>query len=340
MRLLFFMKEGNAIFSISSYGAKGRYMILFSWILCYIILYIKVKRETMKTVFLLFRALRPHQWIKNGFILLPVIFAQPVLDPFNLLIGIQAVAVFCGLTGAVYLLNDYMDREEDRHHPFKRQRPLASGLISPRLALGTAVSLLLISLAGGFYVGRGFFLVLLIYLGVQILYNLWLRDVVILDVFCVAAGFFLRVIAGAVVVSVPMSRWLIICTILIAMFLILSKRRYEVIVLGKIEGEKHRKVLSQYSAHLLDQMIGVTTAGVLLSYLLYCTSPETVQKLRTENMIYTFPFVLYGIFRYLYLIYQKREGGSPERIILSDRPLLASVLLWVVLCVLILNGVL
>jgi len=206
--------------------------------------------------------------------------------------------------------------------------------------LGTAVGLLLISLAGGFYVGRGFFLVLLIYLGVQILYNLWLRDVVIFDVFCVAAGFFLRVTAGAVVVSVPMSRWLMICTILIAMFLILSKRRYEVIVLGKIEGEKHRKVLSQYSAHLLDQMIGVTTGGVLLSYLLYCTSPETVQKLRTENMIYTFPFVLYGIFRYLYLIYQKREGGSPERIILSDRPLLASVLLWVVLCVLILNGVL
>jgi len=294
----------------------------------------------MKTIFLLFRALRPHQWIKNGFVLLPLIFAQQVFDPFHLLNGIQAVAVFCGLTGAVYLLNDYLDREEDRHHPFKRHRPLAAGLISPRLALGTAVGLLLISLAGGFYVGRGFFLVLLIYLGVQILYNLWLRDVVILDVFCVAAGFFLRVIAGAVVVSVPMSRWLMICTILIAMFLILSKRRYEVIVLGKIEGEKHRKVLSQYSAHLLDQMIGVTTAGVLLSYLLYCTSPETVQKLRTENMIYTFPFVLYGIFRYLYLIYQKREGGSPERIILSDRPLLASVLLWVVLCVLILNGVL
>ena len=294
----------------------------------------------MKTIFLLFRALRPHQWIKNGFVLLPLIFAQQVFDPFHLLNGIQAVAVFCSLTGAVYLLNDYLDREEDRHHPFKRHRPLAAGLISPRLALGTAVGLLLISLAGGFYVGRGFFLVLLIYLGVQILYNLWLRDVVILDVFCVAAGFFLRVIAGAVVVSVPMSRWLMICTILIAMFLILSKRRYEVIVLGKIEGEKHRKVLSQYSAHLLDQMIGVTTAGVLLSYLLYCTSPETVQKLRTENMIYTFPFVLYGIFRYLYLIYQKREGGSPERIILSDRPLLASVLLWVVLCVLILNGVL
>jgi 4-hydroxybenzoate polyprenyltransferase len=195
-------------------------------------------------------------------------------------------------------------------------------------------------LAGGLYVGTSFFFVLLIYLGVQILYNLRLRDIVILDVFCVAAGFFLRVIAGAVLIDVPMSRWLIICTILIAMFLILSKRRYEVIVLGKIESGKHRKVLSQYSARLLDQMIGITTGGVLLSYLLYCTSPETVRYYGTENMIYTFSFVLYGIFRYLYLIYQKREGGSPERIILSDRPLLASVLLWVTLCVLILKGVL
>ena len=294
----------------------------------------------MKTVFLLFRALRPHQWIKNGFILLPAIFAQPILDPFHLLAGVQAVVVFCALASAVYLFNDYMDREEDRHHPIKQHRPLAAGLISPKLALGTAVGLLIGSLAGGYYVEKRLFFLLLIYLAVQILYNMRLRDVVILDVFCVAAGFFLRVIAGAVVVDIPMSRWLIICTILIAMFLILSKRRYEVIILGKIEGEKHRKVLTQYSARLLDQMIGITTGGVLLSYLLYCTSPETVQKFRTENMIYTFPFVLYGIFRYLYLIYQRREGGSPERIILADRPLLVSVLLWVGLCVLVLKGVL
>ena len=150
----------------------------------------------------------------------------------------------------------------------------------------------------------------------------------------------MRVIAGAVVISVPMSRWMIICTILISMFLVLSKRRYELITLGKVEAGKHRKVLTQYSPHLLDQMIAVTTGGVLLSYLLYCTSPETVKKFHTEHMIYTFPFVLYGIFRYLYLIYQKREGGSPEKIILSDHPLLASVLLWFVSCVLILYGVL
>jgi 4-hydroxybenzoate polyprenyltransferase len=293
----------------------------------------------MKTALLLFHSLRPRQWIKNGFILLPVIFAQQLFEPVQLLAGVQAVAVFCSLTGAVYLFNDFLDREEDRHHPVKRLRPLAAGLVSPAFALNTALLLLVFSFLWGFYVGKGFFYILLIYLSLQLLYNLWLRDVVILDVFCVAGGFFLRVAAGSVVVSEPMSRWIIICTIFIAMFLVLSKRRYEIITLGKVEAGKHRKVLSQYSPHLLDQMIAVTTGGVLLSYLLYCTAPETIRKFHTEHMIYTFPFVLYGIFRYLYLIYQKKEGGTPERIILSDHPLLASVLLWLVLSVLILYGV-
>ncbi len=293
----------------------------------------------MKTVRLLFFSLRPRQWIKNGFIFLPLVFAQQFFDPVKVLAIIQAMAVFCALTGAVYLINDYLDREEDRHHPIKRHRALASGLISPSIAMGTAAGLLIFSFMWGIFMGMGFFLVLMLYFGVQVLYNLWLRDVVILDVFCVAAGFFLRVAAGAVAIDVPVSRWLIICTILIAMFLILSKRRHEILVLGKEEAGKHRKVLSQYSAHLLDQMTGVTTGGVLLTYLLYCTSPETVEKFHTDNMIYTFPFVLYGIFRYLYLIYQRREGGSPEKIILSDTPLLASVLLWGVFCVLILSGV-
>jgi 4-hydroxybenzoate polyprenyltransferase len=293
----------------------------------------------MKAVTLLVRSLRPQQWIKNGFILLPLIFAQRLFDPALLLAGIQAVASFCGLTGAVYLLNDYVDREEDRHHPAKRERPLAAGLISPGLALGAAAGLLVVSLAWGFFIGRGFFVVLLIYLGIQFLYNVRLKGVVILDVFCVSAGFFLRVIAGAVAVGVSTSRWLIISTILIAMFLTLSKRRHEIVTLGGAEGEKHRKVLSQYGDRFLDQLIGVTTSGVLLSYLLYCTNPETVEKFHTEKMIYTFPFVLYGVFRYLYLIYQKKEGGSPEKLVLSDRPLLASVLLWGVSCVFILYGI-
>jgi 4-hydroxybenzoate polyprenyltransferase len=293
----------------------------------------------MKTLSLLFRSLRPYQWIKNGFIPFPLIFAQQLFELEQVLAVIQAVIVFCALTSAVYLFNDYLDREEDRHHPVKQHRPLAAGLISSQVALGTAVCLLILVLVWGLYLGKGFFFILMVYLGVQVLYNVQLRDVVILDIFCVAAGFFLRVIAGAVVINVPMSRWLTICSILLAIFLVLAKRRHEYVSLGKVEGEKHRKVLTQYNANLLDQMIGITTGGVILSYLLYCTSPETVQKLHTEKMIYTFPFVLYGVFRYLYLIYKRKEGGSPERIVMADRPLLASIALWLASCVLILKGV-
>jgi 4-hydroxybenzoate polyprenyltransferase len=293
----------------------------------------------MKTVNLLFHSLRPYQWIKNGYILFPLIFAQELFDPEQVLAVIQAVIVFCVMTGAVYLFNDYLDQEEDRHHPVKQHRPLAAGLISSRVALGTAACLLIFALVWGLCLGKGFFFIIMAYLGVQVLYNARLRDVVILDVFCVAAGFFLRVMAGAVVIGVPMSRWLIICTILLAIFLVLAKRRHEYVSLGRAEGEIHRKVLSQYNPGLLDQMIGMTTGGVILSYLLYCTSPETVQKLHTEKMIYTFPFVLYGVFRYLYLIYKRREGGSPERLVMADRSLLAAIVFWLVSCVIILQGV-
>jgi 4-hydroxybenzoate polyprenyltransferase len=293
-----------------------------------------------RTVGLLFQSLRPHQWIKNGFIFLPLIFAQKALSYPHLVLTLQAVAVFCLMTGAVYLVNDLLDMEADRRHPRKKNRPLAAGLISPRLASGTAAALILVSLAWGLWVHKGLFLVLVVYLTIQFFYNYRLKEVVILDVFCVSAGFFLRVIAGSVTIQVPMSRWLIICTILVAMFLSLCKRRHELLTLGQAEAGTHRKVLQDYSPYLLDQMIGLTTGGVLLSYLLYCTAPETVSKIKSDHLIYTFPFVLYGIFRYLYLIHQRHEGGSPERILVSDLPMLGSVVLWGASCLLILHGVL
>ncbi len=289
----------------------------------------------VKTSHLIFKALRPKQWIKNGFILLPLLFAQRVFDFSSLMHSLQAVAIFCMLTGSLYLINDIVDLEADRRHPVKRNRPLAAGLISPLLAKIVASPLLLFSLLWGYSNGIDLFLVVSFYLIIQLAYNYRLKEIVILDIFAISFGFFLRVIAGAVAIKVAISHWLVICTILISMFLALGKRRHELVILGKAEAGNHRKVLSEYSPYLLDQMMGVITAALLLSYMLYCISPETIEKFQTDQLIFTFPFVLYGIFRYLYLIYKKNKGGSPEEIFVSDLPLLLSVVFWGLLCMLI-----
>ena len=223
--------------------------------------------------------------------------------------------------------------------PQKKFRPLAARLISLRLAKITSAVLLLSSLLWGACLGQNFFLVLVIYLAIQLLYNYRLKEIVILDVFCISAGFFLRVIAGAVVIQVQISHWLIICTISISMFLALAKRRHELVLLGEAEARNHKKILSKYSPHVLDQMIGVITASALLSYMLYCVSPVTIQSFGTDHLIYSFPFVLYGIFRYLYLMHKKDRGGPPEKVLVSDRPLMLDVILWAFFCMLIIYGV-
>ena len=296
--------------------------------------------ESLSTAFSLLQALRPLQWIKNGFILMPLLFARKVFHYPSLLQSLEAVAIFCLLAGSVYLINDLMDLESDRNHPSKRLRPLAAGLLSPRIAKVTASVLLVSSLLWGAYLGKGFFLILLIYLSIQLLYSYRLKSVVILDIFCVSAGFFLRVIAGALAIDVMISDWLIICTVLISMFLALAKRRSELVLLGENGAGNHRKVLEQYSLSLLDQMIVIITACTLLSYMLYCISPETVEKFKTNHMVITSPFVLFGIFRYLYLIHKEIRGGSPEKVLFSDMPLLLSVILWGLCCMLVAYGVL
>lgn len=293
----------------------------------------------MTSARLLFQSLRPNQWIKNGFILLPLLFARKVFHFPSLLQSLQAVVIFCILTGGVYLVNDLVDLESDRSHPVKRNRPLARGLISPGLAKAVAAILILSSLLWGALCGIGVFLIVVTYLAIQFLYNYRLKEIVILDIFCVSSGFFLRVIAGGVAIGVAISHWLIICSILISMFLALAKRRDEMLLLGGSEARNHRKVLSDYNQQLLDQMMGVVTAGTLLSYMLYCISEETIAKFQTDHMIYTFPFVLYGIFRYLYLTYKKNKAGSPEKALVSDLPLLLSVVLWGFMSMLIIYGV-
>jgi 4-hydroxybenzoate polyprenyltransferase len=293
----------------------------------------------MKMIPALLKSLRTDQWIKNAFVLLPLVFAKQLFHFQSLLKGLTAVGLFCLLAGGTYLINDLMDLSADRAHPSKRHRPLASGALSTFAAKWTAGVLIGSSLLWGSFLGPGFLLILGIYLGLQFGYNFKLKEVVILDIFCVSAGFFLRIIGGAVAVDVTISNWLIICAIGIAMFLTLGKRRSELALLGSETASLHRKVFAHYSLHFLDQMIGIITAITLLSYMLYCISPQTIAKFQTEHLIYTFPFVLYGIFRYLYLVFQRQQGESPGSVLVSDRPLLLSVVLWGCCCVLVIYGV-
>jgi len=293
----------------------------------------------MKALCYLFRSLRPGQWIKNGFVLIPLVFAKEVFHYLSVIRGVSAVAIFCLLTGAMYVFNDISDLDIDRTHPVKKRRPLAAGVISIQQAKWTAAILLFCALSWAAVLGKAFLTVVLIYAIVQVAYNYFLKEVVILDIFCVSSGFFLRVIGGAVVIDVTISNWLIICTISIAMFLTLGKRRSELTLLGQENAQKQRKVFFEYSPYLLDQMIGIITATTLLSYMLYCISPQTIIKFQTGHLIYTFPFVLYGIFRYLYLIHKRQQGGSPDRVLITDVPLLASVVLWGLCCLFIIYGV-
>lgn len=285
----------------------------------------------------MFCNMRPKQWTKNAIIFAPLIFSQNFLKTPLVLETFLAFAVFCALSGAVYIINDLLDIEQDRKHPLKCKRPLASGLLKPRTAVLFLISLLSSSaFCAVSLLNRQFVIIAAGYLVLQICYSAWLKHVVIIDVFCIASGFLLRVAAGAVAIDVTFSTWLFFCTILLALFLALSKRRHELVLLEDGAAE-HRRILYEYSTGLLDQMISIVTTATLIAYILYTVSAETVAKFGSDKLKYTIPFVLYGIFRYLYLIYQKNEGGSPETALLNDRPILLTVVLYgVAVCVVLL----
>jgi 4-hydroxybenzoate polyprenyltransferase len=272
-------------------------------------------------------SLRPGQWTKNLFVFAGLLFSRHLLDPVAVARSIGAFLVFCALSGVVYLINDVADRESDARHPVKARRPIASGVVSPRVALGTAVVLGTAGLAAAFALDLHFGLVASVYVALLGLYSGPLKHIVIIDVLTIAIGFVLRVAAGTLVIGVPSSYWLLVCTILLALFLALSKRRHELVLLAD-GAAGHRRILQEYSPYLLDQMIGVVTASTLMAYITYATSPETAEKFGTSLLGLTIPFPLYGIFRYLYLVHQKEGGGSPSEMLLDDRPLLACVGLW------------
>jgi 4-hydroxybenzoate polyprenyltransferase len=283
----------------------------------------------------LFLSLRPKQWIKNGALFTPLLFSQNLFNKPLFFKTLEAFVLFCLLTGSVYIINDLKDLNEDRLHPVKRKRPLASGMLNPILAGALALVFLIVSLLGGWVISLPFFKVLGAYLLLQVFYTFFLKYQVILDIFSIAAGFVLRVVAGGLAIGVQLSPWLFICTTLLSLFLAMAKRRHELVILkeGAIE---HRQILKEYSPYLLDQMMGVVTATTVMSYALYTISEETIAKFQTTNLIFTLPFVLYGIFRYLYLVHQKVEGGRPEETLLTDRPLLLTVVGWTITVLIIL----
>jgi 4-hydroxybenzoate polyprenyltransferase len=272
-------------------------------------------------------ALRPAQWTKNLVIFAGLLFGKRLFDATAVVEAVSAFAVFCVLSGVVYLVNDIADRESDRVHPLKARRAIASGALPVPVAAGAALALGAVGLAAAYLIGRGFAAVAAAYLLLQILYSGPLKHIVIIDVLTIAIGFVLRAAAGAVAVHVQISHWLLVCTILLALFIGLAKRRHEIVLLAG-GATSHRPILGEYSAYLLDQMIGVVTASTLISYVFYTISPETQTKFGTSWLGLTIPFPLYGIFRYLYLVHQREGGGSPADLLLTDRPLLICVALW------------
>ena len=290
----------------------------------------------MSTALALLASLRPRQWVKNLFVFAGVIFSQQMLTPLAWT-ALGAFVIFCGLSGAIYLFNDVADAERDRLHPSKRLRPIASGALSRTTAVAFGTLLLAGCLAAAFRIGVSFALVALGYVALLTAYSLWLKHVVILDVLTVATGFVLRAVAGAVAVDVEISGWLLICTILIALFLALGKRRHEYRSLSR-DASAHRPILAEYSESFLDQMISVVTASTVTAYALYTMSPETVAKFHTRLLPLTLPFVLYGIFRYLYLLYRRDLGGNPSDLLVNDRALLFDALLWMLATFAIIYG--
>jgi 4-hydroxybenzoate polyprenyltransferase len=282
-------------------------------------------------------SLRPGEWTKNLVVFAGLLFGKQLFEPRALVVTCAAVTIFCALSGVVYLLNDVADRDADRRHPLKSKRPIASGQLSVAFALATAAVLGVTALALAFWLRPAFGVVALAYVALQAGYSARLKHVVIIDVLTIAIGFVLRAVAGAVVIDVAISHWLLICTVLLALFLALSKRRQELTLLADGATE-HRRILGEYSPYLLDQMIGVVTSSTLIAYIFYTISPETVQNFNTEYLALTIPFPLYGIFRYLYLVHQKAGGGSPAEMLLTDRPLLACVALWAAAVVFIVYG--
>lgn len=275
-----------------------------------------------------FLSLRPHQWSKNLLVFAAVMFSGELVHPDRLIKSLLTFFLFSFVAGCIYVWNDLKDIAEDRLHPAKKYRPIAAGKIKPRQALLFAVILLVFSFVASCFVSINLTLILILYSILNFLYSNYLKYIVILDILVVAVGYVLRAVAGGVAINVAISPWLLVCTFFLALFLVIGKRRAELVRWGE-NSVDYRPILLEYNASILDQMISVVTAATIIGYALYTLDVQTVQKFGTYNFIYTVPFVVYGVFRYFYLIYKKDLGGTPEMILIQDRHILINILFWV-----------
>ncbi len=287
------------------------------------------------------RSLRPHQWVKNGLLFAGLVFAGRLADPQALARAVEGFVAFALLSGAVYLFNDLRDIEADRLHPKKRHRPLASGALAPGLAWGGLVVVLAIAAALSLHLGPRFAATAAGYLALNIAYSLGLKNVVLVDVMAIAMGFVLRAIAGVellypIAPDVAISPWLLVCTFFLALFLACGKRRQELLHQDVSQAAERRRVLLAYNAAFLDTLVTVCAATTLVSYTIYTIWPATVEKFHTTGLLWTVPFVTYGVFRYLWLTRVGDEGEDPSHALVSDRPLLLAVVLWSLVVALVL----
>lgn len=277
-------------------------------------------------------SLRPKQWIKNLFVFIPFIFGKRLfISPYN----VEALAcfgLFCLISSAVYLFNDVLDAKSDRAHRVKRSRPVASGALSAGTALAAAFLLAASALGGAYALDPRLSAVLFVYLALNLLYTVYLKRLVIIDVFCIGFFFLMRVVAGTVTAEVALSHWMVFLVVLLAMFLGFNKRRQELVNEGA-SAVVHRSVLEKYSPYFIDQMIAVLTSSIVVVYMLYTVDERTVREFGTTHLIYSTPFVYYGIFRYLYIVIRRKEGEDPSLVLLKDGVMLVNLLAWVLVCI-------
>ena len=280
-------------------------------------------------------SMRPYQWVKNVLVFAALFFSLSFLDPQSILLSIGAFISFCLASSAIYLLNDYRDRASDREHPEKKNRPLASGKLAPSTALFFFFLTLILGVVLAASINSLFLLVVAVYIVLNIGYSMGLKKLVLVDVMIIAMGFLLRAVAGAFAIDVVPSPWLFICTLMLALLLVFGKRRHELASLDLNAGN-HRKSLEEYSLPFLDGLMFVSAGAAIVTYSLYTMAEEVIERFETEWLLVTTPLVIYGVFRFLYLIYIRKEGGDPTKMMISDRPFIINALLWILMILFVL----